>query len=353
MARSISEAAPTPRATGISKDLWGAGIDPRRYPPHMWQLKALAQGALARIPGGLRLKNAVGHRLRKARPVDAQVESMLRNYERPLRVLLDSGVQGLDVVEVGTGWMPVVPLLLSLGGARSIYTCDHLRHIAWPQWTQVVAALRATSGTWRTWPGLGTGGALDRLSAIEAATNLDEGLAAAALRYDAPADATRLPQGPQSADLHFSYSVVENMPVPVFIGSLAEARRVLRPGGRLSFVAGCSDPCRTFDASLSRVHYLRYEDWYWNALTSNPFSYNNRLRAPEFVQYVEAAGFRVERIHRHIHRPDIARLGDLRLPARFARFPPEELAIHKVEIHAQLASPGGTPLVETTWVDTP
>jgi SAM-dependent methyltransferase len=280
---------------------------------------------------------------------------MLTNYQPSmLRLRAATAMEGARIVEVGTGWMPVVPLLFSVAGAASVYTCDHLRLVTWPEWRSVVDALWHEFDT-MAWMGWETSSARERLAAIRAASSLDDALQVARIRYDAPADATALPLGDGTADVHYSYSVVENMPVPVVHASLAEARRVLAPGGWLSMVVGCSDPCRSFDPRLSRVNYLRYPDWYWNALTTNRFSFNNRMREPEFLGAIVAAGGTVLSVASSVHRPDIERVRGMNLPERFARFHADELAVHKSEILARFGGPpgAGAPARETSWVEAP
>lgn len=321
----------------------------------MWQLKAVGQGVLSRVPGGLSLKSTLGRVMRRPPDLGAQVRSMLSNYRNSLAELSERGaIVGADIAEIGTGWMPVVPILLGLAGARSIYTCDHLRHVRHKEFVGVVRALAAKLDGIAEWLPLDVDSARRTLDAMQATGSVDGALALVRVRYDAPADATRLPLADRSVDVHYSYSVVENMPVPVLLEALSEAKRVLRPGGWLSWVAGCSDPCRTFDPRLPRVHYLRYEDWYWNLLTSNPFSFNNRLRQPDFLRFIEGVGGQVVSVRSHVHAPDVERVRTMRLPERFRGLDAADVAVHKAEMLARFggeALDAAPPKLCIQWIE--
>ena len=66
--------------------------------------------------------------------------------------------------------------------------------------------------------------------------------------------------------------------------------RILAPGGIMFHSVNCGDHYAYVDRSINELNYLRYSDPQWR-LWDNAFLYQNRMRAHEFVERAEAAGF--------------------------------------------------------------
>ena len=97
-----------------------------------WRIKGVIQGVLSRVPGGVALNDALqraaGGRRDESRHIDIKFEA---DWLVQMRVLDDLGlrVQGRDLLEIGTGWLPVFPLCFALAGARRCHTFDLHRHL--------------------------------------------------------------------------------------------------------------------------------------------------------------------------------------------------------------------------------
>ncbi|RYY13765.1 MAG: class I SAM-dependent methyltransferase, partial [Cytophagaceae bacterium] len=152
--------------------------------------------------------------------------------------------------------------------------------------------------------------------------------AAVPIRYLAPADATRLNLPAAGFDYHYSTNVLEHVPAPVLAGLLAEARRLLRPGGHLVHFVDLSDHFAHDDPRRTAVHFLRHGPLAWVALAGNRFMYQNRLRLPQYQQLFTEAGLRIAHDRRVVEPASLALLQQPRPPVhqQFQQFSAEELA---------------------------
>src|SRR5262249_13670436 len=139
--------------------------------------------------------------------------------------------QGLDYVEIGTGWYPTLPLCYSLVGARRCRTYDLHRHLDEAMTFRALRRLKTHLVTIAHWNDMSVeevSGAYERL--CEART-LQELLERARIEYVAPGDASRTDLPDASTDVVFSNSVLEHVPKDAIYRIMEESRRILRPNG--------------------------------------------------------------------------------------------------------------------------
>ena len=110
------------------------------------------------------------------------------------------------------------------------------------------------------------------------------------IRYLAPCDARATGLPPASVDFVSSTDTCEHIPRDDLAAIFTECRRLLRPGGAFSCRIDLQDHYAYFDPSLSRYNFLRFSDRRW-AVVNSPLHFQNRLRAPEYLQLVRDAGF--------------------------------------------------------------
>src|SRR5262245_53453079 len=92
----------------------------------MWQLHSTVNAIRTFIPSPIekRLRKAV-QKLKPRPPHISEVSHYAGGLEQVYllrQVGLD--VRGRDLLEIGTGWAPVIPIILHLAGARHIYLTD-------------------------------------------------------------------------------------------------------------------------------------------------------------------------------------------------------------------------------------
>lgn len=221
---------------------------------------------------------------------------------------------GTTVLEFGSGWLPLIPMLFHLAGAGRLILTDVERLMD----ARTIARAHAHLA--------------GRIDAIAAALEAPrEALLARLGRfapdYRAPWDPAAEPAA--SVDLVISRATFEHVPAEALRAFLAEFRRILRPGGATCHLIDNSDHWEHTDKSLSRVEFLRYEenDRLWRLAQLNTQGFQNRLRHSDYQALLAEAGFRVVLAE---GVPDPKCLEDLRrlpLAGRFRGRPAEDLAI--------------------------
>lgn len=302
-----------------------------------WRIKGVIQGVLSRVPGGVALNDALqraaGGRRDESRHIDIKFEA---DWLVQMRVLNQLGlrVQGRDLLEIGTGWLPVFPLCFALAGARRCHTFD-LNHHLNPG--VVPAALRELE---RHLPAIATAAGEDpatvreRWQRLAAAGDGAEILRAAGVVYHAPADASATGLPDTSIALVFSNSVLEHVSTSVLLPLMRESARVLQPDGLSLHSVNCGDHYAYFDRAITPINYLRYsgDEWRkWN----NDLLFQNRLRPVDFVDAAREAGMDVL-LDWHTPRAElVARFDQLPIAPEFRRYPVEQLCCTSVTFAAR------------------
>jgi SAM-dependent methyltransferase len=294
-------------------------------------LKSAIQNSLAVLPSSLGQPIYYGlqRRFGALRQVDyyehlrraSEVASVLHEQSLPLE---------RSFLEVGTGWVLGTPIGLWLAGAAEVITVDLHHYLK----EELVLGLLAYIANHERelqalYPWVVSTELQRKCQVLATCKSLSELWAAVPIRYTAPADATHLALPPTSVDYHYSTNVLEHVPPAVLAGILAEARRLLRPDGRLVHIVDLSDHFAHDDHRLLPVNFLRFGSTTWGVLAGNRFMYQNRLRLPEYQQLFEKADLAIE-WQRHVLDPaSLQLLQQKQVPVhqQFQEFTPEELAI--------------------------
>lgn len=290
-----------------------------------WKTKVAIQFILARMPGG----EAINHRLRLLNGRHATGELRENIAGRLImfpRLQKQVSLRGATVVEVGSGWELLDPLLMFVFGAKRIYTYDRIRHARFAVVRHVVRELQTAAQSF-----VEAGADPLRLEALAKATNLKDLLALARIAYLAPGDASATGLPDSSVDLFFSVAVLEHVTPSALSAIVAECRRVLKPSGRSFHVI---DPGDHYSAhGVSRINFLQYSDRAWDFWVQNSISYHNRLRAREFLDAFSHGGLSLIYANAKTDAADLELLQNgFRLDRRFFHFSPEELAVSSIEV---------------------
>jgi SAM-dependent methyltransferase len=259
---------------------------------HRWIAKAVAQKTMSKL--GLLPVYHVGQRfLGRLKHFDPR-DRLQYAGKLAADVGLDR-LNGARVVEIGTGWVPVVPMGLHVLGAASIETFDLSRHLQPKLSAMARDALPDCMGELAQ----RSGAPLTELqSRLRKVPNGDWSRIAHHMRiaYRAPDDFRYSGLPSASVDIVYSNLVLEHIPPHLLAEILAECRRILKPGGVCWHNVDFTDHYSHTFKSLSPVNFLRYGRKLWD-FASNDILYMNRMRHIDYVRTFDATGFAVAKEH--------------------------------------------------------
>jgi SAM-dependent methyltransferase len=304
-----------------------------------WRLKGLAQKVLGHIPGGGPIHDVLRRRFGGLAEFSRELDSKVEDWSLVMGYLHEVGrsIQRARLLEVGTGWYPTFPWCLYLGGAAHVLTVDLQRLLDHELTRASVAALERHLPVIARQARCGLEEVSARYDRLRAgvADGRDLGRATeGVVEYRAPMDArkTGLPAG--SIDIIITNSVLEHVPANVMTELFEESHRLLSSDGLMVHGVNCGDHYAYVDKSITQLNYLQYSDAAWR-FWDNAFLYQNRLRAPEFVKAVTAAGFDVVLNTAKPSERRLRELAALRVDARFSRFSAEELCVTSIDFVAR------------------
>jgi SAM-dependent methyltransferase len=229
------------------------------------------------------------------------------------------------ILELGSGWQPLIPALFSLAGAECVILADAERLC-------IAAGFRGTLSSLRSEKSL----ILDSLAISEhdfddalswdPSSGLDEGFRRLRLKYIAPCDCRHLDMPDASIDVVTSRAVLEHIAPSAIASIFTECMRLLKPKGLACHFIDNSDHWEHCDKRISRVNFLKFSEatFRWTCLNSQ--NYQNRLRHSEYVAMLRGHGFELLRDEREIDERALAALHTLRIAERFHPFAPADLA---------------------------
>lgn len=302
--------------------------------PLPWRLKGSIVTALGLMPGGER----VYHALQRLVGTTAAIDHWGAKHLVMLMQQQGREPAGRTVLEIGTGWHPVLPLLCSLGDARRVVTLDIN---PWLDWAYARATLRHVRERLDTFaPPLTV--PLDtlraRCAALADARSLRDFLDAARIDYRCPADAVACGLPDASMDVVVSSNVLEHVPPRALEAIHREMHRVLRPGGLAIHRIDLSDHFSHNNARVSALNFLKFSEEEWRRYGGGRLGYQNRLRPSMHIDLFRPH-FRIldTIIRRHQATLDAIRAGELALAPEFGQVDPEDLAGEKIVLVGEKA----------------
>lgn len=296
-----------------------------------WKLRSFILRRLAGTPGGYSAYQFLQRRV----GLHVQPEFLVKKIDaqaKMARELLSHGraIEGARVMEVGTGWVPIVPVAFWFCGADRVDTFDLNRHLLPDVFSKILAAIAyRLDELLEIWGDLVPQGRLGEKIRILERYGHDEAAFrdAARIQYHAPADASRTALRSGSVDIHYSLDTLEHVPREEVRRILEEASRVLADDGFTVHLVDPTDHFAHYDSSISSVNFLSMDENEYRRHFSNRLAYQNRLHDSDLQSLFRETGFRIA--HRS-GRTDLRALRLLRsgfpLAEQFAHRSHEELS---------------------------
>lgn len=262
---------------------------------HRWVAKALSQKAISKL-GLLPLYHVgqkIGGRLKDFSPTS--------RMEYAGKLAKDVGlhrVRDAAVVEIGTGWVPVVPTGLWLLGAQAVHSFDLSKHLQMDLVASMAKQLMGCVPDLASRSGADIEAIYDRLDTLrlgDPKALLDQ----IGFQYRAPFDFSHSEIATASVDIVYSNLVLEHVTPDALREILRESRRILKPGGVAWHNVDFTDHYSHTHRGLSHVNFLRYGRTFWRYFGQNDILYLNRMRRADYARAFTDAGFEVEARHDH------------------------------------------------------
>ena len=272
----------------------------------------------AAIPGYVQLRTAVRknwpHRTNPGMD-SCLVDSAIRQVELLRAAGLD--IRGRRVLEIGSGWHPILPITFIAAGAESV-TLTEVDPIL--DRRLVRSAINFVMARRDNIADRIGADSFDRLKVKDG--ELSVMLRDLGLTYVVPYRTGLSSDG--SADIIVSCSVLEHIRPELLEAMLTEFRRILVCGGAMVHFIDCSDHFAMRDKSISRCNFLRYEDWVWRMCSIN--FYQNRLRHSDYTAMSQRHGFKISFEWRESRAKEQAEVAAMPLASRFVGRNVEDLA---------------------------
>lgn len=295
-----------------------------------WRHRALILKAFANLPGGYRvyqlfqrhigLHNKPEFLWSKVR-VLAQMHDMLIKH--------GGALSNARVLELGTGWVPLAPVLLRALGVKEVHTYDINRHLLHAPTRKMIDWLCANSENLSSlFPESWSSCAFNHLrqSWTELRGDVHSFMATVGIIYHAPADASRTLHAQGVFDLHMSLSVFEHLETYTMVSLLNEARRLLRPDGFAIHMIDPTDHFALFDKSICTIYMLQHDPSKWADIAGHRLAYHNRLRACDFLRVFREAGFNIVEARSRIDPRALACIkSGFKVAPLFSHYTPEQL----------------------------
>ena len=284
-----------------------------------WQLHVAKLAVMGRLPFGARLR-AVKRRFLGYPPNRGNLKGTLRDLEEMVGELAGMGrsLKGATVLEIGSGWFPVIPVMLAAADAQRVYLSDLTPRID-------RGTLAATLGFLRS--------EHKDLGVVKHASRLED----FPFVYLAPLDLRRVED--QSVDFIMSRAVLEHIQKDDLLTLFRSLRPKLKADGLMLHCVDHSDHLEHHDKRLTKVNFLTWSDRLHTLVNALTREGENRLRHSDYVGLLAECGYEVIKANACMHEPTRQIAKGLRLAPRFRDLTPDEIAVLRSVYVAGLREP--------------
>jgi len=294
-----------------------------------WYMKVAAFHVLSALPGGGWLYRFAQDHITKGlvptRPgvqqkidVGLQYWKWLRDHQHT--ALMNGGTH----VDLGTGWHPTIPLLYHSLGVDRQYLLDVVPLFDAKLLMDTTRVVREIL----TDPHCPIRDQIRRIPEQPILSNeqIPAWLATLGMHYEAPCEnAGQTLQG--RADVVTSTQALLHADRASLERSFRAVHTALKPGGLFIATIHLKDLYANFDRGITHYNHLKFSPWVWEHVVNSPLMPFNRLKARDYREMLERAGFVLEAFE--VEGPteaDLRLLESVRIHKSFSRYTREELA---------------------------
>ncbi len=272
-----------------------------------WKLQILKKTITERLPFKDKLR-LVKRKLFGYPPNPSNIDLTLRNYSRIKEVARQNGLNFKNsvVLEIGSGWFPTIPIMLSLEGAKKIFMSDLNPHMDEITFTETTKYLKLQ---------------FPKDKKIQRLNSFDD----LPIKYLAPLQVEEIDDS--SLDFVISRTVLEHIPKKGLINLFSALQPKMAKHGIMIHLIDHSDHFEHKDKSISRINFLT-----WSVRKHAFINYlikdgENRMRHHEYKPLFENSGYEVIDEIAEINKESLEISKTLNLSYPFANMTSEQLAI--------------------------
>jgi hypothetical protein len=267
--------------------------------PH-WMLKSFAHRAISLLPGSRVIGDMLRARLSKSIELSAErFESKVAEAHTQMEHFRRAANRDLNlqrIVEIGTGWHPVMPVCYFLCGAAKVWTYD-IEPLLRPQRVRRVIELFVETERARRLQQFLPAVRADRLQVLKnlLASNACDTVASMLEAMNVHAttqDARSTGLTAKSVTLFTSSGVLEYIPRASLSGIFLEFERIASSDAVMIHRINLTDQFSYFDPAITPFNYLKYSTAMWK-LFDSPLVSQNRMRITDYRALVQDSGFEI------------------------------------------------------------
>jgi hypothetical protein len=307
-----------------------------------WKAKAAVQDLLSLLPGSdywnMLLQRYVTRLLVLTPSRFEQKLSQCRRHLERTESATGKPWSAFSVLELGTGWHPIIPMGMYLSGASVVWTVDIASLLSPDRVVEAAGFFVRYAGSGRLAELLPSARPdrmepLERLAAEGPRGRAPEELLQTVHVVPLVCDVRRAALSDASVDLFISNCVLEHIPRNDIGDIFRTFKRLARPGAVMSHLVDMADHYADFDPSITSYNFLKYSERSWRWYNCN-LHYQNRLRLTDHREVHREAGFRI--LAEYNVQGTEAALDSVPLAAQFTHYPRQELLVTKAWIISSL-----------------
>ena len=305
----------------------------------LWKLKAIIQKTISFLPYNHKVNYLFQKHITKGvHLTDELLEDKLLHCSHHLKAFEQFAMpkaQLNEVVELGTGWFPIVPIGLYLIGAKHITTVDltPLLRIDNVQTTLKKIVEYYENGKLQTFlPNIKKERWTTFCEIAKQAENAQHCEAILEALHITPlvADARNLPFKDASIDFITSNNTFEHIYEPILLDILREFRRISHAETLMSHFIDMSDHFAHLDKKITIFNFLKFSEKQWQII-DNTIQPQNRLRINKHRLLLEKTGF--ELLDEQNRIGNLSDLQSINLADCFANFSTDDILVtHSLQI---------------------